>query len=80
MTNHDNGGDAEDDDGDDNRNDDGNDDGNDNDNAASASGFDGPIFDLIMTPRSSLVISEMYWMKTMPLQWPWRHIYICVGI
>ena len=73
MTNHDEG---------DEGNNDGNEDGNNNENAASRSGYYGPIFYPMETSQSCFGIAEEYRSKTkmtMALR-PRRHIYLRVGI
>ena len=68
------------DDGDDDGDNDGNKDEKVNNNAASGSGSNGPIFYLIMKPRSHLVLAEEDRATTITALWPWQHMYLRVGI
>ena len=64
----------------DNRDNDVNEDGNEDKNAADISGSDGPIFNLIATPRSRLIIAEEHRATTTTTLWPCLRMYLRVGI
>ena len=55
-------------------------DGKDDDNAAAGSGSDGPIFDLITTHRSRLVLVEEDRVMTVTALRLRRTTYLCVGL
>ena len=62
------------------RDNDGKEDENNNGNAASRSGSNGPIFDLIALPRSYLGCADYYWTATKMSLRPQCHIYLRIGI
>ena len=68
------------DDRDDNGENDRNEDGNNDDNSTIGSGSDGPVLDLITTPRPRLGLAEQDWATTATALQPRRNMYICVAL